>query len=387
LRRTLVVTQMALSMVLLVGALLFVGTLRNLLTLDPGFTADRLVVVGLDLSRAALPRERRVAAKKTIVDALRALPDVAAASQADIVPMSGAGWNNRILIGGAVQKDYPNFNRVSPGYFKALGTPFVAGRDLDERDDVSAPAVAIVNESFVRKFLAGRDPLRESFQVEEAPGAPRPQYQVVGVVKDTKYRDMREPFGPIAYLAAAQETDPDPYLSLIVRSAGALSATESAITRAAAGVHPEISLHFDTMTSQVRRTLLPERLMATLTGFFGGLAGLIAAIGLYGVMSYVVAQRRNEIGIRMALGADRPAVLKMVLRESGLLLGTGVLAGAALSVVAARTASALLFGLSPGDPATFAQAVAVLAGVAALASYVPAQRAARVDPCLALRED
>ncbi|PYQ48798.1 MAG: hypothetical protein DMF78_20350, partial [Acidobacteria bacterium] len=296
-------------------------------------------------------------------------------------------WNNRILVGGAVQKDYPNFNRVSPGYFKTLRTPLVAGREFDERDDASSPVVAIVNESFARKFLAGSDPLRQSFQIEEPLGAPRPQYQVVGVVKDTKYRDMREDVGPIAYLAAAQETDVDPYLSVLVRGAGALSATQSAITRATAQVHPEISLHFDTMTSQIQRALLPERLMATLTGFFGGLAGLIAAIGLYGVMSYVVARRRNEIGIRMALGADRPMVLRMVLIESGVLLATGVVAGAVMSVAAAQTARALLYGLTPGDPWTFAQAVTALAAVAALASYMPAQRAAKTDPCLALRDE
>src|SRR5207245_903535 len=171
------------------------------------------------------------------------------------------------------------------------------------------------------------------------------------------------------------------------RGPGALSATQSAITRATAQGHPEISLHFDTMTSQIQRALLPERLMATLTGFFGGLAGLIAAIGLYGVMSYVVARRRNEIGIRMALGADRPMVLRMVLIESGVLLATGVVAGGVVSVAAAQTARALLYGLTPGDPWTFAQAVTALAGVAALASYMPAQRAAKTDPCLALRDE
>ena len=141
------------------------------------------------------------------------------------------------------------------------------------------------------------------------------------------------------------------------------------------------------MTSQIQRALLPERLMATLTGFFGGLAGLIAAIGLYGVMSYVVARRRNEIGIRMALGADRPAVLKMVLRDAAVLLATGVVAGAVLSVAAARAASALLFGLTAADPGTFVRAVVMLGAVAALASFVPARRAAKVDPWLALREE
>jgi putative ABC transport system permease protein len=387
LRRGLVVAQMALSLVLVVGALLFVGTLRNLLTVDPGFRPDDVLVASLDLRRAGFPEGQRVAAKKDIVDSLGRLPGVIAAAQTDILPVSGSGWNQTILVGGIAQKDYPNFNRVSPAYFKTMGTPFVAGRDFDERDTSSSVAVAIVNETFVRTYLGGRDPLGQAFQIEEPPGAPRPQYQVVGVVKDTKYYNLREPFTPIAYLAAAQETQPDAFLQVVIRTAAGPATLIPAVTRSVADVHPLIALKFDTMTSQVRRTLQSEALMATLTGSFGILAGVIAAIGLYGVMSYLVARRRNEIGIRMALGADRRAVVKMVLRESGLLLGAGVVVGAVLAVGAARTASALLFGLTPADPVTFAQAVAGLAAVAALASYVPAERAARVDPTLALREE
>jgi putative ABC transport system permease protein len=321
------------------------------------------------------------------VETLGRLPGVAAAAQADILPVSGSGWNQTILVGGIAQKDYPNFNRVSPAYFKAMGTPFVAGRDFDERDTASSVAVAIVNETFARTYLGGRDPLRQSFQIEEPPGAPRPAYQVVGVVKDTKYYNLREPFRPIAYLAAAQEPQPDAFLQVVIRTTAGPAAVAPAVTRSIAEVHPLIGLKFDTMTSFVRRTLQSEALMATLTGSFGILAGVIAAIGLYGVMSYLVARRRNEIGIRMALGADRRAVVKMVLRESGALLAAGLVVGAVLSVAAARTAGALLFGLSPGDPSTFLQAAAALTAVAALASYLPAERAARVDPTLALRQD
>jgi predicted permease len=372
---------------MVVGALLFVGTLRNLLTLDPGFRPDDVLVANLDLRRAGFPEGQRVAAKKDIVDSLRRLPGVITAAQTDILPVSGSGWNQTILVGGIAQKDYPNFNRVSPAYFKTMGTPFVAGRDFDERDSASSVAVAVVNETFARTYFGGRDPLRQAFQIEEPPGAPRPPYQVVGVVKDTKYYNLREPFTPIAYLAAAQETQPDAFLQVVIRTAAGPAALAPAVTRSVANVHPLIGLKFDTMSSQVRRTLQSEALMATLTGSFGILAGVIAAIGLYGVMSYLVARRRNEIGIRMALGADRRAVVKMVLRESGLLLGAGVVVGAVLAVGAARTASALLFGLTPGDPVTFAKAVAGLAAVAALASYLPAERAARVDPTLALREE
>ncbi|HEV7500074.1 MAG TPA: ABC transporter permease, partial [Vicinamibacteria bacterium] len=387
LRRGLVVAQMALSLVLVVGALLFVGTLRNLLTLDPGFDEDGVLVVNLDLRRAGFPDAQRLGVKKRILETLAALPGAESVAQADVLPVSGSAWNQTILVGGEIQKAYPNFNRVGPGYFKTMGTPLVTGRDVDARDDASSPPVAVVNASFARKYLAHGDPLRQSFQIQEPPGTPRPEYQVIGIVKDTKYTDLREPFGPIAYLAAAQDPEPDGFLQVVVRSATGPSALKPDVVRAVAAVHPAIAVQFDTVSAQVRQVLLPERLMATLAGFFGALAGLIACIGLYGVMSYLVARRRHEIGIRMALGADRAAVLTMVLRESGMLLGAGVLAGAVLAVVAARATSALLFGLSPGDPMTLAKAAAALAAVAAIASYLPADRASRLSPTLALREE
>jgi ABC-type antimicrobial peptide transport system permease subunit len=268
-----------------------------------------------------------------------------------------------------------------------MGTRLVSGRDFDARDTATSTPVAVVNESFVRKYLGGRDPLRESFEVEEPPGAPRPAYQIVGVVKDTKYFNLREEFPAIAYFVAAQETTPDGTLQAVVRTTTSAAALKPAVSRVVAGVHPEIRVSYQTLRSQVRKTLQSEALMATLTGTFGILAGTIAAIGLYGVMSYIVSRRRNEIGIRMALGADRAAVVKMVLRESSVLLGAGVAAGALIALVAGRTARALLFGLTPTDPITLAKAVAALAMVAALASYLPAQRAARIDPCLALRDE
>src|SRR5260221_3172982 len=268
-----------------------------------------------------------------------------------------------------------------------MATPLVAGRDFDERDTASSEAVAIVNETFARKYLGGRYAFRVAFQVEERRGGPRPRYRVVGLVKDMNYYTLREPFTPIAYLAAAQETQPDAFLQVVIRTAANPAALVPAVTRSVAEVHPLIGLKFDSMRSQVRRTLQSEGLMAPLAGSVGILAGVIAAVGLYGVMSYLAARRRNEIGIRMALGADRRAVGKMVLRESGLLLGAGVVVGAVLAVGAARAASAPLFGLSPRHPLTVLQAVASLAAVAALASYLPAERAARVDPTLALREE
>jgi predicted permease len=292
-----------------------------------------------------------------------------------------------VLVDGQKKQDICFMNRVSGGYFAAMATPVLSGRDFERTDDRSAPLVAIVNETFVRKYLDGRDPLGRAFEVEEGPGQPPTRYQIVGVVKDTKYYDLREDFKTIAYLAADQEPKPDPYQSAVIRTSIDASALRPAVTAAVLGVHPHITLSFDTMQSQVRGTVETEALMATLTGSFGILAGAIAAVGLYGVMSYLVTRRRNEIGIRMALGADRASVVKMVLRESAMLLGLGVAVGAALAIVAGRAAGAMLFGLTPADPAAMAQAVAALVLVAALASYLPAARAARIDPMLALREE
>ncbi|HEV8253911.1 MAG TPA: ABC transporter permease [Vicinamibacteria bacterium] len=387
LRRSLVVVQVALSLVLVVGAVLFTRTLHNLMTLDPGFGQDGLLVTNLDLRRAEVPPERLLAFYREIEDRVARAPGVASSASLYIVPVSGSAWNNRIVIGGAVQKKYPNFNRVGTGFFRTMGTPLLAGRDFDERDTLQSPPVAIVNESFARTFLPGRDPLGAVFQIEEPPGAPRPFYQVVGVVKDTKYRDLRDPFSPLALLAMAQEPDPGPFVSLLVRSEGEIATVVASVKQAVLSASPAVSIDFKVFKTQLRDSLLRERLMATLSGFFGALAVVLATVGLYGVMSYSVARRRGEIGLRMALGADRRDVIGMIMREAGTLLAGGVVVGTALALVAARSAGALLYGLQPGDPATLALAVSALTAVAAAASYLPAQRAARLEPTAALREE
>ena len=208
------------------------------------------------------------------------------------------------------------------------------------------------------------------------------------MVKDTKYTDLREPFGPIAFLPAAQGDPADalPFVQIVLRSHAPLATIRSEVAAAVARLNPSIVLQFETMSTMVRDSLLRERLMATLSGFFALLAALIATIGLYGVMSYMVARRRSEIGIRMALGAARGDVIRMVMREAVLLLAAGLVLGGILAVAAARTATALLFGLLPWDPSTLASSVIGLAAVAMLASYLPALRASRLEPTEALRE-
>jgi putative ABC transport system permease protein len=386
-RRALVVAQVALSLVLVVGAVLFVRSLRNLMTLDAGFQQDGILVVSMDLRRTGIPEDRRNAVFAEITSRLAALPGVASAAQAYIVPVSGSGWNNNIVIDGKKYTENVNINSVSPHYFRTMGTPVLAGRDFDERDAPGADKTAIVTQAFARKYFPDTNPLGRSFQIDEAPGRPQPLYRIVGIVKDTKYTDLREEMTPLAFFDAAQEEKPDPFLQVVLRSSAPLASITPSVTAALDAVNRKIIVQFQTLPTMIRDSLMRERLMATLSGFFGALAALIATIGLYGVMSYTVARRRNEIGIRMALGADRRDVVRMVMREAGALLVAGVVVGTALAIAAARTAATLLFGLHPGDPATLAIAAGGLGAIAMLASYVPALRAARLEPTEALREE
>jgi ABC-type antimicrobial peptide transport system permease subunit len=268
-----------------------------------------------------------------------------------------------------------------------MGTPILAGRDFDERDVPGGEKVVIVTQLFTQKYFPGQNPIGQAFQIDEAPGQPRPLCRIIGVVKDTKYTDLREEFTPLAYFTSSQAEKPDPFLQVVLRSNAPLTSITPAVTAVLGQVNSNIIVQFQTLPAMVRDSLMRERLMATLSGFFGALAALIATIGLYGVMSYMVARRRNEIGIRIALGADRRAVVGMVMREAGLLLAAGVVVGTALAIAAARTAATLLFGLRPGDPATLAMAAVGLGTVAMLASYLPALRAARLQPTEALREE
>jgi predicted permease len=390
LRRGLVVVQVALSLVLVVGALLFVRSFRNLMVLDAGFRQDGILVVNLDLRGMGLPVEARRAAMDDLMARVGAIPGVDSAAEASIVPVSGSGWNNSIVVDGKAYSDRTNtvnFNAVGPGYFKTMGQRLLAGRDLEPRDTLGAPRVAVVSEKFAQKFFNGANPVGRVFQIEEGPGVERPLFSIVGLVKDAKYSNLREEFTPIAFVAAAQEKDPDPYLQIVLRSGAPLATITGAVTGAVLAASPSAILQFQTLDSMVRDSLMRERLMATLSGFFGLLAGLLATIGLYGVMSYMVERRRSEIGIRMALGAGRGEVVRMIMREAATLLAVGLIVGTISAIAAARSAGALLFGLQPGDPATLGTAVAALGAVAMLASYLPALRASRLEPTEALREE
>lgn len=321
---------------------------------------------------------------------LAALPDVASIAQADVIPLGGGGfWNESVRVEGAPppQANVSNFNRVSSGFFDTVTIPLVAGRDFNDGDTPNAPSVAIVSEAFVRQFVPDGSALGRVIRVATAPGQPEPAHQIVGIVKDTKLQHLRDEIQPMVYVASTQEEDPGNLTQFIVRPRGSIAALMPSITRAVADFSPDVNLEFRLVQRAIQDSLVRERLMASLSAAFGVLAALLAAIGLYGVMSYTVARRANEIGIRMAMGAERRDVIRMVLGETGWLIGAGLVAGTALALGGARFARTLLFGLEPTDPTTVASAIAMLASVGLLAGLVPARRASRVDPAVALRDE
>ena len=389
LRRALVISQVALSLVLLVGALLFVRSLQNLLTIDAGFHEEGLLIANIDISRPNLPPARRLSFYRELLARVRATPGVEQAASAGIVQISGSGWNDGIEFLEQRKQDrmVPWFDRVSAGYFQTMGTPLLAGRDFDDHDTPSSPEVAIVNQEFSKKFLSGANPLGKTFRILSGPGEKQHVYQIVGLVKSSKYQSLRDDFEPIVFVAAGQDDKPGLGTNLIVRSASPVGSLMAALKKTVLEQNAGISLKFQVFRTQVRDSLLRERLLATLSGFFGFLAAALATIGLYGVISYMVARRRNEIGIRMALGANRTNVINLVLREAGLLLLTGFIVGIGVTIAATRTASSLLFGLKATDPVTIGLAIVLLGSVASAASFLPALRAARLEPTAALREE
>ena len=388
LRRALVVSQVALSLVLVAGALLFSRSLSKLATQDAGLRREGILVTRVGFSRLKLPAERRLAFKDELLRRIRAVPGVESASDANILPLSGNGWNNDVWLDGADPGAKQNtfFSRVSPDYFKTVGMTLLAGRDFNAGDLPTGPKVAVVNESFARKLTNGENPVGKRFRVERTPSEPETVYEVVGLVRDAKYSDLRQEFQPVAFTTSAQASRPSEAAQFLIRSnAISPAALAPSVKRAVGEVSPEIDIVFRVFKDEVDASILRERLMATLSGAFGLLALLLACVGLYGVMSYGVAGRTNEIGIRMALGASGRDVQRLVLREAAVLVGVGVGLGLPAALLAARLAAGLLYGVTPADPVSVSLAVLLLAAVAALACYVPARRATKVDPMVALR--
>ena len=382
--------QVALSLVLLVAAGLFLRSFRKLATLDIGFDRNNVLLVNVNLKAANLPPEQGLAVCEQLENRLRALPGVVAAGRSWNTPVSGYEWNNFIVA------DSPNaptgeaslayFNSVSPAYFETLRTPILSGRAFDAHDTKTAPFVAIVNQTLARKFFPNLNPIGRYFRKEELPGKPVQPIQIVGVAKDSKYESIREETYSMAFFPIAQQTlgsGQDETFEL--RTVTPPSSLVSPVQNAIGEVNKEISLDFHTLAEQVNDSLVQERLLAGLSAFFGGLALLLAMVGLYGALSYMVTRRQAEFGIRMALGAEAGSILSLVMQDMAVILAGGIVAGALISLAATRVLAKLLFGLGARDPVTLAGAVAVLSAVAFVAGLVPARRATKVDPMVALR--
>jgi len=388
LRRGFIISQIAFSFVLVSAALLFVRTFQYLFKLNAGFQQDHVLVAEFDASPLKLPAERRSDFQRELLSQVRAVPGVLSAAETAIVPLSGNGWNEFIDIpGSATQRALVNFNEASSDYFRTLAVPILAGRDFSDSDTPNAPLVAIVSESFRKKYLGAGNPVGSVFGVRQDGGKPDKMYRVVGLVGDTKYGDLREEYGPIAFVPESQDQAPDPDATLLIRSTEDTASLISSLKHAAAENHPDMVLNFSVLRTSILETLGRERLMAELSGFYGTLAAILSMIGLYGVMSYTVARRKSEVGIRMALGATRVRILGMIVREALLLLGVGLASGTILVIATGHSVHALVYGLKPTDPFTLGSAMAAMTVVAVAASLVPAQRAARVQPGETLRED
>ncbi len=390
--KALVVGQITLSLLLVMGAGLLLGSFRKLATLDPGFRSDGVLLATLDLRKLDLPDEQLGPEQREILERLRAAPGVLSASAADITPISGAGWNGNISVDGFTpsgpRDDMVFFNAVAPDFFATLRTPLLAGRDFSSTDRSGSAPVAIVNESLARKFFGTKSPLGARIGLGNPVRPEEMKYvEVVGVVRDTKYGSLREESRELLYLPQAQEGAGPPELNVVLRADGPADGLIPAVKAVSAEIDPRISLRFTTLSAQLASSLSRERLLATLSGFFGALALLLAAVGLYGTISYRVARRRNEIGIRMALGAARGTVLRMVFGEIGVMVGAGLVLGVIAAVGVTRLIASFLYGLSPMDPVVLAASALALALTTIAAGAIPAWRATQVDPMTALREE
>jgi putative ABC transport system permease protein len=385
-RQILVISQVAFSLVLVFGALLFTGSLRNLLGVNAGFQQSGILVVNLDYRRLNIPPVRHLEFERGLLAQIRALPGVTSAASIDILPLSGGGIDNSVWREtDPGHKVDANFNWCGAGYFHTMGIPTLAGRDFNSHDTPTAPRVAVVNESFARRLGLGADPVGKRFRREATPSQPEQVFEIAGLVRDTKYFTLREEFKPIAFLDLDQETDTTPSAQFVVHASIGLHEVTTAVRGVLRQASPEITVDFRAFDESVRDGLRRERLMAILSGFFGALAALIAALGLYGVMSYLVARRTGEIGVRIALGADRADITGLIMRQAGTLLAIGIAAGAAMALVLAQAVQSMLFGLKPRDGGMLAMAAALLAAVTAVSAYLPARRAARLEPMRALR--
>jgi len=385
-QRAMVITQIAVSMVLLAGALLFVRSYRNLLTLNAGMRESGVLSGGFYFPSERIKPENLGVFKNQIVDEVRAIPGIDNAAAATNTPLSGSTWGHGVDVGNLDGQS--RFTYVSPSFFGTLDIPLLSGRNFTDRDTNDSPLVVIVNQSFVRRYIGTASPIGIRVHVRSEPQYPERTYEIVGVVPDTKYSDLREEpqvqsFVPIAQLPVTAQ---GPGTGMLVASRDP-AAAEQAVRQVMQARHPGMQIQFTDFQQGILDHLVGDRMMARLAGFFGMLAALLVVVGLHGVLSYFLSQRRSEIGIRIALGASRGRVVASMLGNACVMLAAGLAIGAVLTVFASRGAGTLLFGLKPWDPPTLLAAAALLAVVTVVASLIPSLRAAHVNPIDSLRAE
>jgi predicted permease len=388
LRKCLVVAQVALAMVLVIGAELFLQSLRNLQTLNPGFHTANLAAFGLDATMSNDDLRRNQDYYRRLDAALHATPGIRSYAFAVVPVLADNEWDNWLTIEGYTAKpdERPDAHMqfCSPGYFRTLEIPLVMGRDFDQRDVAGAAKVAIVNRKFVKRFFGNAYPIGRHVGMGIDPGT-KMDIEIVGVVGDTKYESMREDAPEELYQPILQRQYSNSW-TIYARANGNPVSLFNPLRKAVRAVDPDLPVYdMRTVDEQVEISLTSERLLATLSSVFGGLASLLAALGLYGVMAFIVGRRTREIGIRMALGARQDTVMWMVVREILTLAAIGVAIGLTGAYAITRLIQTQLYGVAPSDPLILAAATAGIVAVTAMAGFIPARRAARIDPMQALR--
>jgi putative ABC transport system permease protein len=380
-RSTLVVTEVALSLVLLVGAGLVVKSFVRLMNVDPGFDPDRLLVFNIGLPPSATPAQQD-AFYQQVQERVTAVPGVESAGAVSRLPLTGGNSDRSFKIPGSDQEFDADIRVSTPNYFHAMGIPLLKGRSFTDQDSHASTAVAVVNETFARTVYPGQDPIGK-YILDFGPTKDR--LQIIGVVGSVRHQGLDAEPQPELHLRFGQAHWPSVFMIVRCKTSDPLTLT-SAVQDAVWSVNRDVPLsNLRTMQGVIANSVVRRKFTTLLLAIFAGLAMLLAAIGLYGVMAYMVSQRTHEIGIRMALGAQKMDVLKLVVGHGLWLVGLGIVCGVVISVATTRLMSDLLFGVSTTDPTVFAVVVVLLASIAVAANYLPARRATKVDPMVALR--
>jgi predicted permease len=383
-QRMLVTAQMALSLVLVIGALLFVRSFHSLTTFDPGIRRDGITVgmLGYD---AEIPRERLSETQRRFVATIKTVPGVLDAGTTTNTPLLGATWGHGVTIGA--KEGGANFTWVSPGYFTTMGIRLTEGRLLTLDDTRDSPRVAVVNQTFARELTGGASPIGQTLRTHAEPDYPATDYLIVGVTADTKYSGLAGTTPAMVYAPDSQFPRLGPWSTVMIRSDLPTEPLMRAVKARLRELEPAMVVEWFDFAGAINDGLVGQRLMAMLAGFFGVVAGLVAIVGIYGMVAYGVERRRRELGVRVALGAARWQLVGMVMRQAASLLVVGLGVGTVLGMFGARVVRTMLFGVEPHDPWILAGAAGLLAASALVASYLPARRASRVDPLEALRQE